>query len=78
VFDDERPRHTLFTGSEAGERRHHEAVGKFVLAEGQRGKQHAQFLSGMKWYCSAQLAGVCNYSACEGEHPLRLDMAVKP
>jgi hypothetical protein len=34
-----------FAGAETGQRGHHQAVGQFELAESQRGKQHAQFLS---------------------------------
>ena len=45
VLDDQRPGDAFLTGTETGQRPHHESVGQFQVAEGHRGKQHAQFLS---------------------------------
>ena len=45
VLDDQRAGDAFDAGADAGQRRHDKSVGQFQLAEGHRGKQHAQFLS---------------------------------
>ncbi|GGH96554.1 hypothetical protein GCM10007170_24670 [Arthrobacter liuii] len=62
MLDDDRARDAVLTRAEAGQGCHHQPVGKFKLAEGEWGKQHAQSFRRLKTYCLCQLWGTCNYS----------------